>query len=140
MTWLNWVGLILVAVVAFAIGYRIIEWLMDRLQGGQKRQPGSDAAGRGGEPSVGGHDNRERQCRAEPETAHYEDPETRFARVLDLRMPCTTSEIRERYRQLINQYHPDKAAHLGPELRELAERRTREILEAYEYFRVKYRL
>ncbi|MFP2912182.1 J domain-containing protein, partial [Pyxidicoccus sp. 3LFB2] len=35
-------------------------------------------------------------------------------------------------RALIAQYHPDKVAHLAPEFHELAERRTREILDAWE--------
>jgi hypothetical protein len=40
--------------------------------------------------------------------------------------------IKSRYRELVKQYHPDKVATLGPELRELAERKTREINRAYE--------
>jgi DnaJ-class molecular chaperone len=38
------------------------------------------------------------------------------------------------------QYHPDKVQHLGLDLQEAARRKTREIGEAYEYFRVKYNL
>ena len=34
-------------------------------------------------------------------------------------------------RKLASQYHPDKVASLGPELRELAERKSREITQAY---------
>ena len=41
-------------------------------------------------------------------------------------------EIRQAYRALIAQYHPDKVAHLGPELRETAHRKTLEIQRAYE--------
>ncbi|WP_253973439.1 J domain-containing protein [Myxococcus dinghuensis] len=41
-------------------------------------------------------------------------------------------EARKAFRTLISGYHPDKVAHLAPEFRELAERRTREILEAWE--------
>ncbi|MGA9524904.1 MAG: J domain-containing protein [Myxococcaceae bacterium] len=42
------------------------------------------------------------------------------------------AEAKKSFRNLITQYHPDKVAHLAPEFRELAERRTREILEAWE--------
>lgn len=38
------------------------------------------------------------------------------------------------------QYHPDKVSHLTPALREVAEKKTMESNEAYEYFRVTYRL
>ena len=41
-------------------------------------------------------------------------------------------EIRQAYRALIAQYHPDKVAHLGPDLRETAHRKTLEIQRAYE--------
>lgn len=41
-------------------------------------------------------------------------------------------EARRAFRTLIARYHPDKVAHLAPEFHALAERRTREILEAWE--------
>nr|WP_225938038.1 J domain-containing protein [Myxococcus sp. RHSTA-1-4] len=41
-------------------------------------------------------------------------------------------EARRAFRALVAQYHPDKVAHLAPEFHALAERRTREILEAWE--------
>lgn len=41
-------------------------------------------------------------------------------------------EIHSAYRKLANQYHPDKVAHLGAELQELAEKRFKEIQNAYE--------
>jgi DnaJ like chaperone protein len=44
-------------------------------------------------------------------------------------------EIRQAYRRLAAQYHPDKAAHLGEELRLLAEKKFKAIQEAYEKLR-----
>jgi hypothetical protein len=41
-------------------------------------------------------------------------------------------EARRAFRALVAQYHPDKVAHLAPEFHALAERRTREILAAWE--------
>ena len=41
-------------------------------------------------------------------------------------------EIKEAYRQRMREYHPDKVAHLGPDFRSLAERKAKEINEAYE--------
>jgi DnaJ like chaperone protein len=47
--------------------------------------------------------------------------------------PCASSlEIREAYRRLISQYHPDRVATLGQELRDLAEKKSKEIGAAYE--------
>lgn len=51
--------------------------------------------------------------------------------VLGLAPGTPKEEAKRAFRALITQYHPDKVAHLAPEFRELAERRTREILEAW---------
>ena len=45
---------------------------------------------------------------------------------------ATTEEVRKAYRGLISKYHPDKFASLSGEFQEIAERKTREIIEAYE--------
>ncbi len=39
--------------------------------------------------------------------------------------------IKKAYRQKMTEYHPDKVASLGKELRDLAEQKTKEINEAY---------
>lgn len=41
-------------------------------------------------------------------------------------------EIKQAYRKLANQYHPDKLTHLGEEFRVLAEERFKVIQEAYQ--------
>ena len=45
---------------------------------------------------------------------------------------ASMEEIRQAYRLRMSEYHPDKVAGLGPELRELAERKAKEINRAYE--------
>lgn len=52
--------------------------------------------------------------------------------VLGLTRDTPLDEARKAFRALITQYHPDKVAHLAPEFHELAERRTREILDAWD--------
>lgn len=47
--------------------------------------------------------------------------------ILGLHANASPMEIKGRYRQLVMQYHPDRVAHLGEELRSLAERKMREI-------------
>jgi DnaJ like chaperone protein len=44
---------------------------------------------------------------------------------------ATPEEIRAAYRSLFSQYHPDKVASLGIELRVLAESKSKEIGAAY---------
>jgi DnaJ-domain-containing protein 1 len=52
--------------------------------------------------------------------------------VLGIAPGTSKDEARRAFRALVAQYHPDKVAHLAPEFQELAERKTREILEAWE--------
>ena len=50
----------------------------------------------------------------------------------------TAADVKRAYRELLAKYHPDKVNHLGDEFKSIAEVKTREILEAYEYFQKKY--
>lgn len=52
--------------------------------------------------------------------------------VLGISRDTPLDEARKAFRALIAQYHPDKVAHLAPEFHALAERRTREILDAWD--------
>ncbi|SMD04101.1 Protein of unknown function [Desulfocicer vacuolatum DSM 3385] len=51
--------------------------------------------------------------------------------ILGVSPDATPGEIREAYITLAKQYHPDKVAHLGEELQILAEKRFKEIQQAY---------
>ena len=52
--------------------------------------------------------------------------------VLGLPRNATQEDIKKAYRNLVKQYHPDKVNHLGEEFRALAEKRFKEIQEAYQ--------
>lgn len=51
--------------------------------------------------------------------------------------PRDFNGIKSVYRRRIAQYHPDKVSAMGPEIKEVAEQKAKEINEAYEYFRKK---
>ena len=53
-------------------------------------------------------------------------------RILGLEKTATDAEIKQAYRHLASKYHPDKVEHLGEEFRILAEKRFKEIQEAYQ--------
>ena len=55
--------------------------------------------------------------------------------VLGVDRDSSPEDIKKAYRRLVNQYHPDKVAHLGEEFRELAEMRFKEIHGAYQELR-----
>lgn len=64
--------------------------------------------------------------------------ENYYARVLGLTPPIIPGNIRRAFREKSSQYHPDKVQHMGPEIRDLAETKSREINAAYEFFRQRY--
>ncbi len=45
---------------------------------------------------------------------------------------ATPRQIKEAYHKLAAQYHPDKVAHLGKEFQDLAEKRFKQIQQAYQ--------
>jgi len=51
--------------------------------------------------------------------------------VLEIDKNASREEIQAAYRSLVKQYHPDRVAHLGKELQELANQKFIEIKEAY---------
>ena len=53
-------------------------------------------------------------------------------RVLGVEPDASQEDIRRAYRRLAAQYHPDKVAHLGLDLRHLAEQKFKAIQAAYE--------
>jgi DnaJ like chaperone protein len=51
--------------------------------------------------------------------------------ILHVSVDAPLDEIRQAYKTLIGQYHPDKVASLGEDLRALAEHKSKEITLAY---------
>lgn len=52
--------------------------------------------------------------------------------VLDVPQIATREEVARAYKRRISEYHPDKVAQMGAEIRALAESRSKEINAAYE--------
>lgn len=69
------------------------------------------------------HDTDTRETQHPPRTP-YE--------ILNLPPDADQETIKAAYRKLANRYHPDKVSHLGKEFQDLAERRFKEIQEAYQ--------
>ena len=68
----------------------------------------------------------------------FESEQIRYGKILDLKGKINKSDIRKAYKQKMKEYHPDKISNMAEELQELALKRTKEINEAYEYFKKKY--
>ena len=52
--------------------------------------------------------------------------------VLDIGRNASQTEIQQAFKRLAGKYHPDKVHHLGKEFKDLAEKRFKEIQEAYQ--------
>ena len=57
--------------------------------------------------------------------------------VLGIEKDASREKIKEAYRKSAKKYHPDKVVHLGKEFQEIAEKRFKEIQEAYEVLKEK---
>ena len=62
-----------------------------------------------------------------------QEMEKRYFTILGIRAGSSKTEIHSAYRQLVSKFNPDKVHHLGEEFVEIAERKMREINEAYRY-------
>ena len=88
------------------------------------REFNAQAAG----PRQGEHSRSAQQPASSAATA---DPYT----TLGVSASASQQTIRSAYRARMNEYHPDKVAHLGDELQKLAHRTVLEIQEAYRQLR-----
>jgi DnaJ-domain-containing protein 1 len=68
----------------------------------------------------------------------YANTEDEYRKILGVTDTDTPETIKTRYKELLTKYHPDKVQHLGVEFQEMAERKTKAIMEAYEFFQKKY--
>lgn len=68
-------------------------------------------------------DAKASQSQQKPKQAPHE--------ILEIDKNATREEIQAAYRTMVKQYHPDRVAHLGKELQELANQKFIEIKEAY---------
>jgi len=85
-------------------------------------------------------DWRDEDNRSNSQTWESQSEEYRHELVLGLKGKVNSSDVKKAYRDLLAKYHPDKVNHLGDEFKHIADKKTREIIAAYEYFRKKYNI
>ena len=83
--------------------------------------------------------DRESTTSSNPEPILFAE-DIKHAQVLGLTQDETKdfSKIKSTYRRVIAQYHPDKVGDMGPEIKEIAEAKAKEINHAYQHFRKKF--
>ena len=107
---------ILVLLGGLGLGYGVVAFVF----GGKRQAGGGDATAAAPEAEA-----------AWP-VATPSDRPAAWHEVLGLAADAPVAEIRAAYRREIGLHHPDKVAALGPELQALAERKSRQINQAYQ--------
>lgn len=81
---------------------------------------------------ISGDSGGQRPGDEEPEEIPRSYPEKGPYEILGVAKNATADEIKHAYRELANKYHPDKVSHLGNEFKGLADKKFKEIRQAYE--------
>ncbi len=79
----------------------------------------------------------QRSARARYQQQNWEEAHTEeeYRQILGVTDKDSAATIRKKYTELLAKYHPDKVQNLGIEFQELAERKTKAIIQAYEFLR-----
>lgn len=116
----------IIIIILFIVGYYIINSIIKKLTKHNARQD---------------WDNRpsdRTESRQEYRDWGRISQEEKYCRILGVTNTDSPAVIKEKYRELLAKYHPDKLQHLGKEFQEMAEQKTRAIIEAYEFFQKRY--
>ena len=105
--------------IAALVGFWVVGAIVEHFQKKTPKAASSTGAGTGHKPAP------ERE-------SPTVDPIEEACRVLQVNRPFTGEQLRAAYRQRMSQYHPDKVNSLGPEFRELAESKSKEINRAFD--------
>jgi len=83
--------------------------------------------------------NAKKEDKKREETKSNENANTMNAglaySILEIPQNATNDQIKSAYRSKLKEYHPDKVAHLGEELKALAAKKTLQINNAYDYLK-----
>lgn len=120
---------LLIIILGLCIGY----WVVAKLVGNDKVKPKQQRSQSRPESEARRHQEQaDREDRDRQQNQAKEPGTSTWHEVLKVSPNAGTQEIRRAYKSLMSQYHPDKVASLGPELKELCERKTKEINTAYD--------
>jgi len=83
-----------------------------------------------------GIDEQKREDRTGPKSPDQrspssKEPEPSWYQVLEVSPSASMDQIEAAYKRRMSEYHPDKVARMGQEIREVAERKCKQINAAY---------
>lgn len=115
---------LLVVIVGILAGYWLVSYFLTSNKARGAFNPEAEDSHQWTDTDDAADQQRQKQTREGPVTAWHE--------VLNVLPDADIQEIQHAYKMLMGQYHPDKVASLGPELRELCERKSKEINAAFD--------
>jgi DnaJ-domain-containing protein 1 len=122
----------LVIVGGLFLGYLIVTIIIEKKSNAPSQEPNENERSNSFKKDTSNDKSTHQHTNQEPSSKENYIP-TSWYRVLEVSESASLSEITIQYKRKIRDYHPDKVASLGEELRELAEFKSKEINSAYEY-------
>ena len=122
----------LVVVGGLFFGYLIITVLMNSKNNKASEKPEQHESSNSSQKKTK-NENSFHERADEKFSAKEEYVPKTWYRILEVAESASMLEISTQYKRKIREYHPDKVASLGKELRELAEFKSKEINSAYDF-------
>lgn len=119
---------IIVIIGGLLLGYLIVANLLNKIFVSSTSTHTGNNAGNGAQQNGA---NKEEPNNSNSVGEDY--PLTNWFLILEVSQGASKKEITAAYKQKIRQYHPDKVAQMGTEIRELAEFKSKQINTAYDY-------
>lgn len=139
-------NLLFISIILFFVGYWLVSWIYTKckipsFQDDNKSNKDYDETSynqsydsKSGDE--GKHSGTDNSYGSDHNNAR--DQHTYFSELLDIDNDYTIDNIKQKYRDSLRKYHPDKVSHLGSEFQVIAEQKTKEINKAYDYFKKIY--
>jgi DnaJ like chaperone protein len=108
------------------LGFMIMNAVIDQRRAKTQRQQSHK-----GENRSSGQEEASREEPRKDQGAKKEDSPRPWWEILKVDRNATADQIKEAFRREISKYHPDGVEGLGIELRELADRKSKEVNRAY---------
>ena len=122
---------VLVIIVGLLMGYWIVSAFMDWKQ--KSSGPSGGTAHEQKRSDQAQNTSREGNYSSTSNAADKDYVRTSWFRILGVSENASKDQVTTAYKVMISQYHPDKVAQMGTEIRELAEFKSKQINAAYDY-------
>jgi DnaJ-domain-containing protein 1 len=103
------------------VGFVIVNAFIDNRRAKTQQRDGDE----------NGNGKADREGARKDQSDRKDDPPRTWWEVLNVDRNATAEQIKEAFRKEISKYHPDRVEGLGIELRELADRKAKEVNGAY---------